>query len=221
MKPKDFKPLCSWEKRKPLLEEGLFHIPEYFQDHEQFSFPHPKELFPSDAPLHVEFCSGNGHWLIEKAKTTAYNWMAVEIRYDRVAKIVSKIHNEKLTNIFVVWGDARLFLKHYLAAKSVSAAYINFPDPWPKRRHEKHRLINKEFLDNLARVLVPEGKTQFVSDDQTYIERARQQFASHGAYMAPSCLPLPSDYGSSTFEKLWKEEGRLISSLEVVTCPCV
>ena len=142
MKPKQLKPPCSWEDRRVILDDGILFVPDYFDAYDSFTFPgwDSPEVFGTQRPVHVEFCSGNGTWIAEKAQQHPdVNWVAIEIRFDRVRKIWSKKKNLGLDNLFVVCGEGLRSSHHYFPEGSVDTVYVNFPDPWPKKRHAKHR----------------------------------------------------------------------------------
>ena len=171
MKPKDLKFPYSWEMRKPLLEKGVFYIPQYYSKHHHFHFPNwdQKELFGNDHPVYVEYCSGNGEWIIKKALSFPHlNWVAVEKKFERVRKIVSKRTNQKISNLFVVCGDALTFTQMYLKEACLDGVYVHFPDPWPKERHAKHRLIQKPFALELKQKIKKLGCATFVTDSLPY-----------------------------------------------------
>ncbi len=215
MKPKDLKPPFSWNERRPLIDNGLLVVPQHYKEHASFDLSSFDALFPTKQPLRIEYCSGNGTWLAERAKNDPNsNWLGVEIRFDRVRKICSKKNNLSLDNLAAVWGEAFTFTHHYLPSSSVEEVFINFPDPWPKRRHEKHRLLGPAFIEELARILRPEGTVTFVTDDPDYRDRAVQNFlaSSHFSpyYPAPHYTTDVAHYGSSYFDTLWREMGRTI-----------
>ena len=98
--------------------------------------------------------------------------------------------------------------------ESCEAAYINFPDPWPKRRHAKNRLIQPKFLDQVSRLLKREALFTLVTDDPDYSEQMLKEMGHHPGFA--SFLPSPyfvtefAGYGSSYFDQLWREKGKVI-----------
>jgi tRNA (guanine-N7-)-methyltransferase len=140
MKPKNFKCPVTWEERRPLIHDRVLFVPQYYDRHHEWTFPgwESPEVFGRKAPIEVEYCTGNGAWIIEKALANPdRNWVAVEVQFERVRKIWSKMCNEKITNLFIVCGEALTYTRFYVPSHSFSAAYINFPDPWPKEKHAK------------------------------------------------------------------------------------
>ena len=156
MKAKDLKYPHSWEERRPVLVDSVLFVPDHYDSYEEYTFPNwsSSELFDNEHPVHVEYCSGNGTWIFERAKQfPMVNFVAVEKRFERVRKIWAKAKNAALKNLLIVCGEAHTTTKYYFPNQSVDEVYINFPDPWPKDRHAKHRLIQSPFASELARIL--------------------------------------------------------------------
>jgi tRNA (guanine-N7-)-methyltransferase len=221
LKIKDLVIPFGFDQRKPYLFDQVFYVPAHYADHHQFSFPLSHELFCNQNPVCVEYCSGNGDWIVNQAIETPFkNWIAVEKRLDRVRKIWVKLKRSQLTNVLVVCGEAYTFTHHYVHSHTIDEVYIHFPDPWPKGRHAKHRLLQEKFLDELARILVRGKGVTFVSDDTTYLHHTLNVFQKHACFQ-PS-LPHPyfktekESYGDSWFEKLWREKGKEILSTRFI-----
>ena len=91
MKPKDLKYPYKWENRLPVLKEGIFYVPKFYKHHSSDLFPNWEVVFENDWPVNIEYCSGNGEWIIHKAQEQPLeNWVAVEHNFERVRKIFSK-----------------------------------------------------------------------------------------------------------------------------------
>jgi len=216
MKPKDFQPLHSFGQRCVYIHDRVWHVPMFYDRYEDFRFPGwgDPQLFGNDHPLYVEYCSGNGTWIAERAQQhPASNWVAVEKRYDRVRKIWAKIKNLKLNNLLAVWAGAEIVTRHYFLADSVDGIFINFPDPWPKTRHHKHRLMQDAFIQDLQRVMKPTATLMLVTDDVTYSDQSIDVLRSGGftsRYQSPYYVEQVDGYGTSFFDTLWREHGRSI-----------
>ncbi|MBI3236362.1 MAG: tRNA (guanine(46)-N(7))-methyltransferase TrmB [Chlamydiales bacterium] len=227
MKPKNLKSLFSWEERRPYLQDRILAVPRHYALHLAFPFPsfdHP-DLFGRQAPTYVEYCSGNGDWIIEKALAFPhYNWFAVEKRFDRIQKIWSKLKNHNVANLIAVCGEAHPFTSYYLPSGSIAGCYVNFPDPWPKEKHAKHRLFQKEFLCELARVLSPDAQVTVATDHRDFIEEialsfSRQKDSFFPAYPPPHYVTEWPEYGFSYFEKLFRDQGKTIHYLQFTKTP--
>ncbi len=211
MKPKDLKYPFSWEERHSHYEDQLLVVPGYYTSHKGHVF----DKWDDWPNIGVEYCSGNGDWVVLQAqKNPEMLWFAVELRFDRVRKIWSKAKNSALKNLIVVWGEALTFTECYVPDNQIEVAHIHFPDPWPKERHEKHRLIKPPFIQQLARALKREKSIHLVSDDRSYVQESANYFTQSGSFKARAEKLEVESYGNSWFEKLWREKGRSIYHLE-------
>jgi len=219
MRPHDLKSDYTWETRRPYLKDGILFVPKHYFEHEAFKMPSMQEIFSNNNPVTVEYCSGNGDWIIEKAKAhPEQNFIAVEMLFERVRKIYSKRENQRIKNLLIVCGEAMTFSKYYLKQRVISNVYVNFPDPWPKARHAKHRLINDVFLDELLRVMQSSAHFYFTTDDDTYALNVAEQVSSNPAFASEYPHPYyrtdVENYGSSFFESLWRKKGKSIKFLK-------
>ena len=171
MKAEKLQSPFTWDQRKVLIEDSVWYIPKLCKDYTSFSFPgwsHP-DLFEQERPICVEYCSGNGAWIASKAQAfPEYNWVAVELKFDRVRKIWSKIKKHSLSNLLIACGEGYFTTKHYLPSLSVKSVFINFPDPWPKTRHAKNRIVQVPFVKEIYRILQVGGTFTLVTDDEAY-----------------------------------------------------
>lgn len=216
MKPQDVKyPFIDCNKEIAVIDR-IWYVPESV-NLDTFQFPgwESSQLFGNNNPVKIEYCSGNGAWIADKAKTeSTTNWLAVELRFDRVRKIRAKITNLSLPNLLPVCGEAYRTTKHYFPDQSVSEIFINFPDPWPKRRHERHRLFQPAFIEEIKRILLPNGFVMVVTDDPTYsgqlIKVFNQNSGFKSRYPEPYYVTHYEGYGSSYFNDLWDDQGKTI-----------
>ncbi|HEV8052522.1 MAG TPA: tRNA (guanosine(46)-N7)-methyltransferase TrmB [Parachlamydiaceae bacterium] len=217
MKPEELKPPFPREDQHIAIHDRVWYIPERTRLPSEFVFPgwNHTDLFGNDQPVVIEYCSGNGAWIASKAAANPnINWVAVEIKFDRVRKVWSKIKNLGLNNLIVIYGEAHVTTERYFQNDSISDVYINFPDPWPKKRHAKNRLIQPEFASQLSRIL-KEGKSlTFVTDDVPYSEWLIEVMGNHkdftSKYPDPYFLNAEPNYGTSYFDELWRSKGRSI-----------
>lgn len=225
MKPKDLKSPFKWADRHPTMHQGVLFVPEYYSEHHKWHFPCWEDpvLFNKSAPVFIEYCSGNGHWIIEKAKISPdTHWVAVEKKFERVRKIWSKAQNEKIKNLLIVCGEADPFNAYYLIEHEVDGVFVNFPDPWPKPKHAKHRLIQSPFVQQISRIVKPKGKAILVTDDFPYVEQMIQEMRKEGlwksVYPSPYYVTQWDNYGASYFDTLWREKGKTIYYLQFENC---
>lgn len=217
MKPEELKPPCPRDDQRIIISDRVWYVPERTKVASDFIFPgwNHADLFDNDHPVVIEYCSGNGAWIAKKAQENPeINWVAVEMKFARVRKIWSKIKNLGLKNLIVVCGEAHMTTERFFPTDSISDVYINFPDPWPKNRHAKNRLIQTEFADQLSRILKEEKSLTFVTDDAPYSVWLIEVMGNHqdfkSTYPAPYYLTEEENYGTSYFDQLWRSKGRLI-----------
>jgi len=214
MKPQDLKAPYSFKERRPCIQDRIFYVPTYYPKYDDFTFPSWKELFGNENPVHIEYCTGNGEWVLNKARENPeVNWVAVELKFNRVRKIHSKRSNRGIGNLFIVCGEAQIFTREYLSQNCVEAIYVNFPDPWPKDRHAKHRLIQTPFMEGIFKAVKPGGKALLVSDAQDYVKQMEEEIGKVSGWKRSDSED-QSSYGTSYFERLWLSKGLSIHFLE-------
>jgi tRNA (guanine-N7-)-methyltransferase len=218
MRPKDLKAsFKTFEERKPSLEDRVLTVPRSYDKHEDFVLPpfESEEIFGRSAPVAIEFCSGNGEWIAKMAEENPdYNWIAVERQYKRVRKIWSKMKNRQIRNLLIVCGNAEDFCEYYMPSGIAQKIYINFPDPWPKKRHAKNRLIQAPFAKQMAKISKETGEVMVVTDDAPYSEQVLEEMKNSQSWKTLQSFPYYNTsmggYGSSYFNRLWEEMGREI-----------
>jgi tRNA (guanine-N7-)-methyltransferase len=216
MKPKDLMHPFTWEERRVLIQDRVWFSPDC-QANDAFRFPgwsHP-DIFGNDLPVKVEYCSGNGEWIAKKALDDPQsNWVAIEKRFDRTRLIWSKIKKRKLNNLFVICGEGYQVTSTYFNDRSIKEIFINFPDPWPKRKHTKHRILKNSFIEQLLRILFPGGTLTVVTDDIEYSDNLNHLIklypAFFPAYSSPHYTNHIEGYGASFFDRLWRQKGKEI-----------
>jgi len=135
--------------------------------------PDLSAIFGRSAPLTVEIGFGMGMATASIALANPdRDYLGIEVHTPGVGKLLWEIERKKLSNIRIVEHDAVEVLRDMLADGSVSAFHIFFPDPWPKKRHQKRRLVKRPFTDLLARKLAPDGYVYMATDWTEYGEWA-------------------------------------------------
>ncbi len=214
MQPKNLKFPYTWEERHPEIKDGVLFVPDHYDQHQEWALPPWEEIFGNSNPVIIEYCTGNGTWIAEKAKDKSKNWIAVEWRFERVQKIWSKKKNQQLDNLFIVCGDAQIFIREYLKDQSINGVYVNFPDPWPKERHAKNRLFQTPFMKELSRTAKNGALLTVATDDPPYSEQLREVALGSGewdpVFEAPHYVTSWEEYGASYFDSLWRGKGREI-----------
>ena len=173
-----------------------------------------EDLFGNNNPLIVEIGSGNGHFLVDYAQTKPnYNFIGTEILGGRAKKFYKKITKRNLRNIAIFKGDARIFIWEYLYEEMVFEFIILFPDPWPKKRHHKHRLLKEKFIGMLAHRLKSSGIISIATDHEEYRDWIIEEF-NKVKELEPVYSSLyssyPKEYPSTLFLERFKEHGKII-----------
>jgi tRNA (guanine-N7-)-methyltransferase len=129
-------------------------------------------LFGRRAPRVLEIGFGNGENLAALAQAHAdRDYLGIEVHRSGVGRLLLAIDSAGLTNVRVICHDAVEALEHQLVARSFDEALVLFPDPWPKKRHHKRRLIQPPFVALLASRLRPGGILRLATDWQPYAEQ--------------------------------------------------
>lgn len=129
----------------------------------------PEKAFGRIAPFEVEIGSGKARFLLEAARRApAHDFLGIELSlaYYRICR--DRVARSGAANVRVVRADGRRFVESALAPRSVHAFHIYFPDPWPKKRQRKRRLLDGPFLEILASRLAPSGLVRIATDHTDY-----------------------------------------------------
>jgi tRNA (guanine-N7-)-methyltransferase len=135
-------------------------------------------VFPNAQPLEVELGSGDGSFLAEYAKRhPERNFIGIERLLGRLRKLDRKGRRAGLVNLSALRIESSYFVEYLLPTHSASALHVYFPDPWPKRKHRRHRLINERFPALAHQALVAGGTVYLRTDDRDYFEQMTSVFS--------------------------------------------
>jgi len=133
-----------------------------------YGIPFPEKI-ESRQPLVLEIGSGMGETTAEIAKANPEaEFVAVEVHGPGVGSLLNRIHSENIRNLRVVRHDAVEVLERMVADRSLAAVHLFFPDPWPKKRHHKRRLVQAPFVKLLEKKLKPGGVVHAATDWPDY-----------------------------------------------------
>lgn len=173
-------------------------------------------VFGNDSPVEVEVGPGKGGFLLGRASACPeINFLGVEWVHAYAACVADRAYRASLPNVRAIYADAADFFQTSLPDSSVSRVHVYFPDPWPKRRHRRRRLITPSFLCEVCRVLSPAGWLAIITDDADYFEQIQQVVsATEGLDEIPfePCLEAEELVGSS-FEKKYSQAGKAFHTL--------
>ena len=167
------------------------------------------QLFGNSNPVILEIGSGKGRFLISSAtERPDRNFIGIEksLHYHRVIR--ERVTKRSLTNVRLVNHDAFLVMRDMLADASIAEIHIYFPDPWPRKKEQKRRIIRPEVMKEIGRVLVPGGSAIYVTDHAEYYEAAAPVIASF--FRSEARQPGPDDPPRTNYEAKYRAEGRAI-----------
>ena len=137
------------------------------------------EIFPKPQPLEVELGCGDASFLTEYARRNPErNFIGVERLLGRIQKLDRKGRRAGLTNLRGVRIESAYFLQYILPPNAASAIHIYFPDPWPKKKHRRHRLINEGFPTLARNTLIANGVVYLRTDDTDYFAQMTEVFTA-------------------------------------------
>ena len=169
-----------------------------------------ESLFPTSFPIEADIGCGKGRFLLARARATPHvNYLGIDRMLRRIRKLDRKIARASLSNIRLIRVEASYAVRYLLSPCSLSAAYIFFPDPWPKRRHLRHRLLTPDFVNYLHATLVPGGEVHLKTDHLDYLSSAEKAFCADGRY-EPIPAPDFTDEELTDFELEFRNQGLTI-----------
>ena len=160
--------------------------------------------FGNDAPVTLEIGFGSGFATAGIAQANPdKNYLGIEVFRPGIGKLLWEIEKRELSNIRIVEYDAAIVAEKMIPPNSLEAIHIFFPDPWPKKKHHKRRLIQRPFTDTLAKCLKPGGYLYMVTDWEDYAVWALEHLSATVALKnAYDGFALPQDWRPNTkFEK--------------------
>lgn len=199
------KPLVKFEK---IAEEHPF-----FLDPEEY--PHWREHFGNTHPIVFEIGFGNGNFLLDMAvRHPDLNFVGMDFYHKGIRRLFMRIDRHRLTNIRIVYGDAREKVPFLFREGELSDIYINFPDPWPKKRHHKRRLVKPQMVRTLSEKLQLEGRLRVATDHEPYAMEILDILTAESGLRnlngPPGYSTQREDTPRSKYEKNFLNEGKTI-----------
>jgi tRNA (guanine-N7-)-methyltransferase len=179
------------------------------------------ELFGNDHPVELEIGSGKGTFLVEQAKARPeVNFFGIEWANWFWRYASDRLRRAGCVNVRTVRAEAMFFLRECVPDASIAVLHVYFPDPWPKKRHHKRRLIQERFLKEAMRVLVPGGRLQVVTDHAGYFEEnIEPAIKASGLKVVEYNRPgsaAEGEFVGTNFERKYRREGRPFFAMAAV-----
>jgi len=188
---------------RPPISDVEFVPPHYFRSLET------EEIRIGDRPLEMDLGCGDGSFLIDLAKHhPERDFIGVERLLGRCKKVSKKIKRNGLNNARILRLDSKYVVEWLLPEASVSRIHLLCPDPWPKVRHHRRRLVQIPFLTEIKTALAPGGEFLFMTDHEEYFEYACEQIQESGLF---EILPWTDEsffYPKTDFQIQWEAEGK-------------
>lgn len=164
--------------------------------------------FGRNGSLLVEIGFGNGIFTTQLAQQQPdLNIVGLEVATSSLVRTKKSVQNQALQNIRLMKVDAFFAIQHLFAPESIDTIIVNFPDPWPKEKHTKHRLLQNRFYQVAASRLVPDGEIRLATDHPEYLAFAEAEARASGLFTVTAPEP-PTLAFNTKYAKRWKEEGK-------------
>ena len=187
-------------RKNPKVNEKIKQFEDFVTTKEQSPFIAEekigkwKQSFENQtSELYVELGTGKGDFISQLAESTPdKNFIGIEMQQDVIYVAAKKIRALNLKNVRLIVYDINL-IENLFAEHEIDRLYINFCDPWPKKRHAKRRLTHELFLEKYRRLLVPNGEIHFKTDNPGLFEFSLEQFKNLGLAVSELSFDLHAD----------------------------
>jgi tRNA (guanine-N7-)-methyltransferase len=207
-----------------MAAKALISFNEITSSHPLFSnldiAPDWDQIFPNKYPMKLEIGFGNGSFIIDMAmREPRINFIGLDMYHKGIRKTITRAEKRLIENIHIVYGDARYRTQSAFQNETLEAIYINFPDPWPKKRHVKRRLITASFVETLSNKLISSGELRIATDCETYardmltfLENSSLENKAGSFKFSENRENIPR----SKYEKNYLEQGKKIYYLDYI-----
>ena len=169
------------------------------------------EVFDNNVPVIVEVGFGDGTTLLAMAeKMPQYNFLGIEVYRNGVGSLLAGIHEKGLKNIKILIGDAVAIFQRHIPDLSLMGVQLFFPDPWPKKRHHKRRIVQPNFVDCVAKKLIMNGYFHLATDWENYALHMMEVLSKTAKFKNASSegfIPRPTFRPMTKFEKRGQKLG--------------
>lgn len=204
-------------KRKG-AEEHLANYPNLVIENPEKAKGRWQEIFGNNHPIHIEVGSGKGAFITGMAIQNPHiNYIAVDMQVSVLSYALDKILESGANNVRLLLVDGSE-LTNYFDEEEIDLLYLNFSDPWPKKKHEKRRLTYSSFLETYKQILPEHGEIHFKTDNRGLFEYSLSSMSQYGMTLNQVWLDLhASDFESNVmteYEEKFSSRGQVIYRLE-------
>jgi len=192
---------------KPLENKGCWH-----------------EYFGNNHPIHIEIGCGKGRFITTlAAKHPDINFIAIELKAEVIYRAAQRTEMQEIPNLAFVQYNAELLTELFVPGE-IDRIYLNFSDPWPKKRHYKRRLTYKSFLYTYRQVLKENGEIHLKTDNEKLFEFSLNQFANESFQLRHITFDLhhsefAQDNVMTEYEERFSKRGQRIYRAEAINIP--
>ena len=166
------------------------------------------EVFGRRAPLHLEVGFGDGRFTAARARAAPdEDHVGLEVSGTSVQRALRRLRRDGIGNVRILKAPAEVAVRQLFAPGALASVTVNFPDPWPKERHERHRLLRVPFFRLAASRLVPGGEIRLASDHLPYVAFARAEALASGVARLVE-RPAPAEVFETKYALKWRGQGR-------------
>lgn len=176
------------------------------------------QVFGNDNPIHIEVGSGKGRFITGMAAANPdINYIGIDIQLSVLSYALDRVLEQGLPNVKLLRVDGSS-LTNYFADAEIDRLYLNFSDPWPKKKHAKRRLTYKSFLETYQQILPAQGEIHFKTDNRGLFEYSLVSFSQYGMTLLGVWLDLhAADFEGNImteYEEKFSQKGQPIYRVE-------
>lgn len=209
-------------RKRPWVKEEIMQYTSYSVENPEQQKGNWEALFTNSNPIFLEIGTGRGKFITKLASLNPdINYIALEQKQEVLVQAVRKANDLCLTNIRFILGNAN-YLTNFFGEKELSRIFLNFVDPWTKKRHAKRRLTHKQYLDVYRQLLKENGEMHLKTDNEILFEFSLNELADNGLKLKNISLNLYretediSSHVQTEYEEKFIEQGKPIYRLEAV-----
>ena len=211
-------------RNRPGAAEYMAKYPQYVVEGPEKWQGKWQERFGNNHPIHIEIGSGKGRFIYEMAKAhPEINYIGIDMQLSILSIALDKLVAEPLPNLQLLRVDGEA-LTEYFAENEVDLIYLNFSDPWPKKRHAKRRLTYHTYLALYKQILKDDGEIHFKTDNRGLFAFSIESMSQFGMYFTKMNLNLhdedDEDNIVTEYEKKFSEKGSRIYRMEAKFHKC-